>query len=131
MDQTKLFYEDIYDAVGTTITALGGFKKVGYMLWPNMKMESAYARLKNCLERGKSEKLDPEELMTILKEGRKVGCHALAQFISDEAGYDQPKPKEPEDELAELQRDFINSVKRVEALADKISTNTAYLRSVK
>lgn len=131
MDQGKLFYEDIYDAIGTTIMALGGYKKVGYMLWPNMKMESAYARLKNCLERDKPEKLAPDELATLVREGRKAGCHAIPEFMADDAGYDRPNPKEPEDQIAELQREFISAVKIADRLADKIGTLQTNLRIAK
>lgn len=118
--QARLFYEDIYDAIGTTIMALGGYKKVGYLLWPNMKMDSAYARLKNCLDASKAEKLAPDELSTIIREGRKIGCHAIPEFISDDAGYERPVTKNPEDEIAELQREFIASVKKQEQIAERI-----------
>src|SRR5688500_2959577 len=48
MTQTKLFYDSVDDAIATTIMAIGGYKKVAVELWPSMKMESAYARLKAC-----------------------------------------------------------------------------------
>src|SRR6185369_13831133 len=118
--QSRLFYEDIYDAIGTTIMALGGYKKVGYTLWPNMKMESAYARLKNCVDPSKPEKLAPDELATLIREGKKAGCNAIPEFISDDAGYERPVPKNPEDELATLQREFIASVKKQEQIAERI-----------
>lgn len=120
MEQDKLFYEDIFDAIGTTVMALGGYKKVGYMLWPNMKMESAYARLKVCATRDGDQKLCAEEILRLIREGRQVGCHALVQFICDDAGYHKPLPKEPEDEKAELQREFIAYGKRLEHIAEKL-----------
>lgn len=120
MEQERLFHDDIKDAIGTAVKALGGYKKVGHMLRPNMKMESAYAWLKECTTQGGDQDLDPLELMTLIRESRKVGCHSIVQYICQDASYEPPKPKEPEDEMAELKREFIESVKRQERIAERL-----------
>jgi hypothetical protein len=130
-EQAKLFYEDINDAIGTTVMALGGYKKVGYMLWPNMKIESAYARLKVCVAPNGDQKLDQEEVQTLIREGRKVGCHAIMQFLCDDASYESPKPKEPEDELAQLLREFNTTGKRLENVGERITQLMNPIRAVK
>lgn len=45
----KLFYDDEFDAIGRAIGESGKpFKLVAAHLFPDMKPESAYARLKGC-----------------------------------------------------------------------------------
>ncbi len=45
----KLFYDDEFDAIATAIGASGKtFKEVACFMFPDMKTESAYARLKAC-----------------------------------------------------------------------------------
>lgn len=45
----KLFYDDEYDAIATAIGSSGKeFKTVAAHIFPDMKPESAYARLKAC-----------------------------------------------------------------------------------
>lgn len=119
MDQTKLFYDDINDAIGTVVMSLGGYKKVGHMLRPNMKIESAYAWLKECVKPNGDQHLDQHEMTTLIREGRKVGCHAIMEYWSRDAGY-ETKPKEPEDERAELRRKVVNAVGEFSALVKRL-----------
>ena len=51
MNQEKLFYDDELQAVRNTVERGKGYKATAMFLWPSMKLESAYARLKNCCER--------------------------------------------------------------------------------
>lgn len=98
------FHEDVYDAIGAAVQALGGPKKVAGMLWPNKKLDTAYAHLKNCLRDDKAEKLDPHETLLIGKMAKEVGEHAIAEFFNDFMGYESPKPYTPKDEMTELLR---------------------------
>lgn len=68
MQQDSLFHEDIYDALGTDIKHIGGAKKVGVMLWPEKSADKAGENLNNCLNRTRPEKLDPEQIMFIVRE---------------------------------------------------------------
>ena len=129
--QAKLFHEDIYDAIGTAILALGGFKKTASRLRPDLKQESAYAWLKVCVKRDGDQNLNPEQLAWIRRESAAVGCHALAEYESDDAGYEKPVIRSPQDKLAELQRQFIDSVKTQEQIAERIERAMTILRVVK
>lgn len=120
MDQPQLFYEDINDALGATIQALGGFKKVAGRLWPSMKLESAYARLKNCLRDDKDEKLSPGELLLLMQWGRTERCHAIMDFLADEAHYERPSPRSPDDEYQQLQREFISAARTLEKIQERM-----------
>lgn len=113
MEQSPLFHEDIYEALRTVVMALGGAKKVAGSLWPDKPADKAGELLNNCLNRTRNEKLDPEQVCFLLREGRKRGCHAAADFIGADAGY-QVTPVEPEDEKAELQRQFIECEKALQ-----------------
>lgn len=56
----------------------------------------------------------------ILRMGHQAGCHAGMVFIARELGYADPVPVEPEDEVARLQRDFIEASKALVTMAGKI-----------
>lgn len=47
MEQEKLFYDDIYDAIRSAVHHLKGAKHVGHMLWPEMSVDKAGERLLN------------------------------------------------------------------------------------
>lgn len=111
MEQSALFYEDIYDAARTDVQAIGGAKKVGHMLWPEKSVDKAGENLNNCLNVTRNEKLDLEQFTLIIREAKKVGSYATMYFMSRDLGFADPQPIEPVDEAAALQRDFIQSVK--------------------
>lgn len=114
--QISLFYDTYEDAIRDCVTALGGFKRVGATLWPAMPADDAGRKLSACLNTDKREKLDLGELRLIRREARKAGIHILAHYEARDAGYSEPQPLNPEDEAAQLQREFIASVKALEAI---------------
>lgn len=123
--QIPLFYDTYEDAIRDCVTALGGFKKVGAMLWPAMPADDAGRKLSACLNTDKREKLDLGELRLIRREARKVGVHVLAHYEARDAGYTEPQPLNPEDEAAQLQREFISSVKALQAIQNRLSKVSA------
>jgi len=114
--QMPLFYDTYEDAIRDCVTALGGNKAVGNMLWPALPADEAGRKLAHCLNPEKREKLDLGELRLIRREARKAGVHILAHYEARDAGYTEPQPLNPEDEAAQLQREFIASVKALEAI---------------
>lgn len=82
-----LFTESLGEAITATIHRVGGFKKVAGALWPAMKPESAYARLKACLDDGKAEKLSLDEVDKLIALGRAIECHVIAQYLAHAHGY--------------------------------------------
>lgn len=119
--QIPLFYETYEDAIRDTITALGGNKSVGNLLWPTMPADEAGRRLAHCLLAEKRDKLSPGELQLIRRTARKAGIHILAHYEARDAGYTEPQPLNPEDEAAQLQREFIASVKALEAIQARLA----------
>jgi hypothetical protein len=61
---------------------------------------------------GQARKLDPEEVIAILRWARDAGFHAAKHFIDDASGYEKSKPVSIEDARERLQREFIESVSR-------------------
>jgi len=120
VDQDKLFYEDIFDALRTVVRALGGTKTVGAMLRPEKPVIEAQAWLSNCLDKNRPEKLDPEQFLMILRKGRETECHAAMHFLCSEAGYAKPEALEPEDELAKMLREYLDIQRRAGQLQPAI-----------
>jgi hypothetical protein len=105
-EQQALFFDSIHDAVGSVVSALGGKKAVGPLLWPHLKEQTAYTRLAHCLSDEFAEKLAPEEILFLARKGREVGCHAILAYLSMECGYAPPVPIDPLDETTALRREI-------------------------
>lgn len=120
MQQEPLFIEDIYEAARTVAMALGGTKKAGLLLRPDLPADKAGEWFANCVNRTRPEKFSPEQLLFLAREGRRVGCHAIASFVCADSGYAPPQPIEPEDERAQLQREFNENTKRMERMLARL-----------
>jgi hypothetical protein len=118
-DQPKLFYGSSQEVITSAILAAGGFKTVAGKLWPSRKPESAYARLKACVDDDKPETLCLDEVILIAKMAREAGDHSLMRFLGMELSY-EIKPIAPEDEKTALQRSFVQAVKTVERIAERL-----------
>ena len=110
-EQGELFHEDIYDAFRHAVKALGGAKKIGARLWPDKPMDHAAQLLLHCLNPERPEKLDLYQIEWLLREANKKGCHIAMQRLCLDTHYDDPRPINPEDQKAELQRLYVDSVR--------------------
>lgn len=98
--QAPLWYDTDADAINAAIQHSGKTPKaVASALWPSMKMDSAYARLKNSLRPDKDEKLSFAEVIFICRE---TGCFDPILYACDELSLHRPTPKAPADEKVEL-----------------------------
>lgn len=116
----SLFHESLADALRECIVCCGGTKAVGGKLWPEKDADVAGRLLADCLNDAKREKLSPEQVLLILRMARAKGCHAGINYIARHLGYEDPKPVEPEDERAKLQREFIETGKAMARMAQRI-----------
>lgn len=121
--QTSLFYDSYDDAIRDACLAIGGFKKVGAMLWPTIPADDAGRRLAHCLNGEKRDKLGPGELQLIRRAARQAGVHVLAAYECRDAGYADPLPLAPEDEAAQLKREYIAAVRQLSAIQARIDHN--------
>lgn len=96
----KLFYDDEFDAIAHAISESGKpFKIVAAHMFPDMKPESAYARLKACTSPTGDQRLtfgQVVRLMTFCEH------YAPLMYACDETLHARPNRKAPEDELANL-----------------------------
>ena len=124
MEQPSLFHESVYEALKATVAGLGGAKMVAPTLFPEKGVEDATRYLLDCLNADRSAELKPECVVLLLRLARAKGVHVGMAYIAGEAGY-VVQPVEPEDEVAELQRQFIASAAAMQELATRIERASA------
>lgn len=96
----KLFYDDEFDAIATAIGNSGKpFKLVAAHMFPDMKPESAYARLKDCCNPTGTQNLSFGQVVRLMRY-----CEAYdpLAYICDETLHARPTRKDPSDELVNL-----------------------------
>lgn len=122
--EEALFYEKWQDAVRDLVRCAGGSKAVAGKLWPHKPVDEAQRLLADCLNDDRPARLDPDRLFMLMRLGREVGFHGLMRHIASDAGYTEPAPRDPRDEMADLQRQFITAVKQSQHIADRIERLT-------
>ncbi len=118
--QLGLMHETITEALQEVVKACGGVKKIGAMMWPELPIEQAGNKLRDCLNPDRREKLSPEQVVFLLRIGRESGTHAAMNFLARDAGYSDPMPIEPENEVARMQREFVEATRHLSKLAGRI-----------
>lgn len=96
----KLFYDDEFDALTTCIGASGRpFKEVASFIFPDMKTESAYARLKDCCNPTGTQRLTFGQVVRVMNF-----CQAYdpLHHACDETLHARPDRKAPQDEEVRL-----------------------------
>jgi hypothetical protein len=117
----KLFYDDEYDAITTAIGDSGKpFKLVAAHMFPDMKPESAYARLKDCCSATGTQKLSFGQVLRLM-----AFCEAYDPLYHacDETLHARPDRKAPEDEavkLAEVMSAAANTMERAMRAMDQL-----------
>jgi hypothetical protein len=119
-------FADFDDALSGAVMALGGWKKVGCLLRPELapKPDIAAQWVRDCLNPDKRERLNPHQLLLLLRLAREAGYHAAKHWLDSELGYEQGRPLDPTDEQAQLQRDFIAAVQTSKRIAERIERLT-------
>lgn len=98
--QTKLFYDDEYEALNLMVSnSSKSAKELAVYLFPHMKMDSAYARLKACLNPDKDERLTFGQIMAAMNF---CGQYEPLMYACDETLHARPDRKAPEDEQVRL-----------------------------
>lgn len=115
-DQIPLFVEDYYEALAATVAALGGFKRVGAELRPELPADHAGRWLADCCNHARDHELKPQQLGLLRKKARAAGVHVLAAFEMREAGYAEPVALRREDEEARVNSELATTVNRLEGL---------------
>ena len=113
-------FECLNQALIECVKAAGGSKVVGHKLWPEKMVDAAQRHLLACLNEDKPERLSPEHLLMLLRLARERGCLVGLNFMLGELSCAPAQPIEPRDEMAELQRAFIESVNLQAKLAERM-----------
>lgn len=101
-DDEILMYDDELDAAKAAVQRLGGAKKVGEMLYPEKTPEAAARYLLDALNPSRSERLNPGQVLLLMRKAREIGFHGLAAFYMRGAGYAPPVPLDPVTETARM-----------------------------
>lgn len=112
-------FENINDALQAAVNALGGYKKAGPMLRPEVPIDQAAGWLRDCLNPGRRERLTPEQVLFILRKSREAGYHAAMQFVAFDTGY-KATPVDPVTQEAELQERFIAAVEHLQGIQSQM-----------
>lgn len=113
------------DALIDAVKALGGSKQVGPTLWPEKTPDAAQRLLLACLNEDRSERLSPDQVLMVLRMARAKGHHGAIAYMLNDLGYAPTQPVEPRDESAELQRQFMESVRVQAAIVDRMEKAAA------
>ena len=96
----KLFYDDEFDAIATAIGDSGKqFKLVAAHMFPDMKPESAYARLKECCSPTGNQHLTFGQVIRLMEY---CECYDPLLYACDETLHARPDRKAPDDEAIKL-----------------------------
>ena len=117
MNQSALFHDTIYDAIGADIAAAGGFKVVAGKLWPTES--NAAAKLRNSINPEQPHKLCPDEVLAIKRLAKEVGSTATVDYEAQQLGF-QPTWLDPKDEAEELRREVRDLLEHVTRKLDRI-----------
>lgn len=114
------------------VKAAGGSAIVGKKVFPEKSPDSAQRALLDCLSEDRPAKLSPDQVKLVLRLAREKGYHGGVAFLLADLGYAPTTPIEPQDEAAELQRQYIEAsnqvaitAARMEKLAERVAQLTA------
>ncbi len=111
----KLFYDDEFDAIARAIGESGKpFKHVAAHMWPDMKPESAYARLKECCSPVGDQRLSFGQVIRLM-----AYCEQYdpLMYACDETLHVRPDRKAPADEAVALMEVINNAASTIERAA--------------
>lgn len=126
----KLFYDDEFDAIATAIGDSGKtFKEVAAFMFPDMKTESAYARLKACCSPTGDQRLTFGQVIRLM-----AFCEAYDPLMHacDETLHARPDRKTAADEevkLVEVLSGAANTMNRAMKALEQLK-NRAAIRAV-
>ena len=97
--QEELFYDDEHHALRRTIEEGKGYKKTAAQLWPDMKVESAYAKLKHAVNGTNGESLKFGQVILVCTFNERYDA---LFFFADRCMHERPARKVARDEVRRL-----------------------------
>lgn len=108
-------FESVDDALRAAVAALGGFKKVGGALRPELSVDHAAGWLRDCLNPARRECLHPEQFLLLLRLARQAGFHGAMDFVAFDVGY-RAEPVDEDAQASVLQRQFVDAVAGLQSI---------------
>ncbi|GAB2620090.1 hypothetical protein [Novilysobacter erysipheiresistens] len=99
-------YETPEEVLQACVDRLGGNKRVGVMLWPELeeKPDVAARKLSDHLNENHAAKFSLSQAQFILRRARDVGFHEGHNEWNRQCGYSPSRPLNDADEITELQQ---------------------------
>jgi len=118
MKQTQMpFYEVAEDATNSAILRSGKtYQQVAHYLRPDIKLEVAYAWLKNALREEAREKLTTDQHIAIANFCEE---YDYTYYVALHCHHSRPEPVEPADEALQLDREINDSLKAIEKMLQR------------
>lgn len=115
-------YETPEDALKAAVAALGGPKKVGVLLWPQLEEQpdKAGRKLADHLNEERSEKLALEQVVFIFRRAKQVGFHEGMYAWNQLCGYSPSKPLNDAEEIEALQRAAFEAAMRAQEASQEL-----------
>jgi hypothetical protein len=117
----KLFYDDEFDAITQAVNDSGkAWKEVAAHIFPDMKPDSAYARLKSCASATGDQRLTFGQVVRLMVF---CECYDPLMHACDETLHARPDRKAPEDEelkLAEVVKSAAGTMERAMKAIERI-----------
>lgn len=111
-------FDSAEEATNAAIVRSGKeFKQVAQAVFPSLAAQSAYARLKSCLNPEKDEKLSADEHLFVANF---CGEYDYLYYSAGKCHHSLPQPIAPQDEQAELQRRVVSAVEDLKRLASRL-----------
>ena len=111
MVQKQLFIESEASAIEALAQRIGGLKKLGCLMWPELLADDAHKLLLNKINPKNRAVFSSEDSRLAKRVGAQFDCHIYKWWCDDKTGYQRGQPSEPQDSDAEL-------VERMEAAAE-------------
>lgn len=106
--QSKLFYDDEFEALSQMCTNSGKpIKAIAQFLWPDMKPDSAYSKLKSCLSSTGDERLKFGQVIALMVF---TGQYDPLYFACDETMHGRAERKAPEDNIVKIAETIQNAI---------------------
>ena len=131
MEQLPAFYDDHLAAIHRAIEDGLGYKKTAMHLWPAMKPESAYARLKDCVKASGDHKLGLGEVLAVCQFN---GRYDPLYWLCDETMHARPMQRNAKDVAktlaASIQESIETQGKQMARLESLLAQNPTLLKQV-
>lgn len=125
MQESMPFYDTPEEALKAAVSALGGAKKIGQILFPEKSMDIAARYLSDCINEARPEKLSAAHIIYIFRLAKQAGFHAAFDWFANECEYESKPITSAEQEdrqiaiIEETTKALTNALKVLDSIKAK------------